>query len=100
MSQDQIHDSNTIPFTMIPHEVVRDNATFGDIYEKMVYFVLKSHAADDGRHGDGASIGSYRDMEVDDFEPSRQQTVKNGISGCLRSSHQAIRLTSIWDQEN
>lgn len=44
MSQDQIHDSNTIPFTMIPHEVVRDNATFGDIYEKMVYFVLKSHA--------------------------------------------------------
>ncbi|WP_214857953.1 helix-turn-helix domain-containing protein [Exiguobacterium sp. s191] len=44
MSQDQIHDSNTIPFTMIPHEVVRDNATFGDIYEKMVYFILKSHA--------------------------------------------------------
>lgn len=44
MSQDRIHDSNTIPFTMIPHEVVRDNATFGDIYEKMVYFVLKSHA--------------------------------------------------------
>ncbi|WP_426353699.1 helix-turn-helix domain-containing protein [Exiguobacterium sp. R-39] len=44
MSQDRIHDSNTIPFTMIPHEVVRDNATFGDIYEKMVYFILKSHA--------------------------------------------------------
>lgn len=80
MSQDQIHDSNTIPFTMIPHEVVRDNATFGDIYEKMVYFVLKSHAG----NGTGAfpsypTIADEAQCGVTKVKSCIESLVKKGL---------------------
>lgn len=48
MSNDRLHDENKNPFTMINNEIVRDGLTFDDVHEKMVYFVLKSHAVDGG----------------------------------------------------
>lgn len=77
MSQDRIHDSNTVPFTMIPHEVVRDGETFSDLHEKMVYIILKSHAT----NGQGA-FPSYK--KIAEEVPCGVTKVKYCIDSLVR----------------
>lgn len=102
MSQDRIHDSNTIPFTMIPHEVVRDSATFGDIYEKMVYFVLKSHAV----NGTGA-FPSYATI-AKEAQCSRDKAIncvkslvsKKLITKSARKNSEGDQTSNVYTIEN
>lgn len=77
MSQDRIHDSNTVPFTMIPHDVVRDGETFSDLHEKMVYIILKSHAT----NGQGA-FPSYK--KIAEEVPCGVTKVKYCIDSLVR----------------